>query len=237
MYFLTETLETTPKCTTVSPKQTSRKFNFRKFMEHQNELLERMQMLPYDGMAGKRRKVGVIEALKDSNPKKPNDSNVFNTPFPLLTTLSNRKIFNNNSDLVDSLLVVNKLPLSKAELNTIKYKTYRKSLSPRKEDKRKSSLSKEKIFSKVGEALSVNYDNKKHVFQSDLLEKKNNHENERRLRFMNYLANKANKKFLYDKKDDYILNGYKIAHPDEMLLKIKKDISTLKFHGGLGVMC
>jgi hypothetical protein len=251
--FLTEQLYTTNIPTTSQPvvhiQHTNTTNNNNEHLyttkEQDLKLLHKLQHVPYDGMAAIVKTTSIADILNNTvHTKVNNDTSVFpykHAQFPLLKTLSNRKMLNNQHCLINSLLVGTRLPLLASEENVIKYKSY--STNNRKEKKNKwkgNRNGKGDIkmntdflvttgFGSVYKGEGGMQTEPSGVF--DLMKKEK--EFYKMVKLRNYNANVENRNYLNQLKpygkDDYVRNGYKIYKPDEMLDKIKKDVTKLKF--------
>ena len=133
--FLTEQFYTTNTATTTQPvvhiQHTNTTNNNNEHLyttkEQDLKLLHKLQHVPYDGMAAIVKTTSIADILNNTvHTKVNNDTSVFpykHAQFPLLKTLSNRKMLNNQHCLINSLLVGTRLPLLASEENVIKYKS------------------------------------------------------------------------------------------------------------------
>lgn len=226
------------------------------FLKTDKLLLNQIQNVPYDGMATKRKKVGVTELIVETSKPKQSNSNFNNfverSPFPLIETISNRKMLNHNKQFVRKLLISNKLPLPQEEKNTIKYKLYK--LSPRKFQKdqsynrqsdymeyKKNILGSICNTIKVTRSITDRYakvDTPNNYRKEDLIINPQIYKNKYRENNLRYhLSNLFNRQFLYKNSeegdDNYVRNAYKIIIPDMKMRKIKNDVASLKFNDKL----
>ena len=212
--------------------------------EQDLKLLHKLQHVPYDGMAAIVKTTSIADILNNTvHNKVNNDTSVFpykHSQFPLLKTLSNRKMLNNQHSLINSLLVGTRLPLLASEENVIKYKSYSTNRKQRKNKWKGNRNVKNDIKMNTDFLVTTRFGS---VYKGeggvqtepsgvyDLMKKEK--EFYKMVKLRNYNANAENRNYLNQLKlhgkDDYVRNGYKIHKPDEMLDKIKKDVTKLKF--------
>ena len=226
------------------------------FLKTDKLLLNQIQNVPYDGMATKRKKVGITELIVETSKPKQSKKNFNNflerSPFPLIETISNRKMLNHNKHFVRKLLISNKLPLPQEEKNTIKYKLYK--LSPKKFQKGLSYNNqsdymtyKKNILNSICNTInvtravterSVKDDTCKTYRKEELIINPQIYKNKYREDNLRYhLSNLFNREFLYKKSeqgdDNYVRNAYKIIIPDIEMRKIKNDVALLEYNDKL----
>ena len=245
--FLTEQLYTNttvlPTHTRNNSKSNNNNSNLYTTKEQDLLLLHRLQHVPYDGMAAIVKTMSIADMLNNNAHRKANDASVFpfkHTQFPLLKTLSNRKILNNQHSLINSLLVGTRLPLLTSEENVIKYKSYSTNRREKKNKWRENKNGRNKVKMNTDFLVTTGFGSvckgeggvqTEPLGAYDLVKKEK--EFYKMVKLRNYNANAENRNYLNQLKphgkDDYVRNGYKIHKPDEMLDKIKKDVTKLKF--------
>lgn len=221
-------------------------------------IIAQMENIPYDGMAAKRKHFGISELIVATSPsrkyKKNFDNFVEKVPFPLIETISNRKMLNHKSNFLRKLLISNKLPLGQKETNTIKYKLYKSKKNNKLDNKMHFSSDyntyKSLVMNKLTKSVSVsqsasNVNTERSQIKS-AIEAYNNNLNsnfilnpnsyrmdyqENRLKY--HISNIMNKEFLFKHSlkgdDNYARNAYKVQEPDIMMTKIKNDVAMLKY--------
>lgn len=221
-------------------------------------IIAQIENIPYDGMAAKRKHFGVSELIVATSPSRKNKKNFDNfvekVPFPLIETISNRKMLNHKASFLRKLLISNKLPLGQEQKNTIKYKLYK--------SKKKSKLNnnfhfssdlntyKNLVMNKLTKSVSVSQStsqvNTERSQIKSAIEAYNNNLNsnfilnpnsyrtdyqEKRLKY--HISNIMNKEFLFKHSlkgdNNYARNAYKVQEPDIMMTKIKNDVAMLKY--------
>ncbi len=191
---------------------------------------------PFDGYITKRKKLKIVDYIKKKD-KPPNIllSNKTNEKrtFPLLELISNRKSVNRTKNFLRNILHSKEI-LSPLEENSLSHRTFRepKLLKNRFKIKIKvpeDNFEKKKEFSldKVRKTILINF--KKNISPNkNELSNSNKKKINKNLIFHN--LSKSNQLFLNnDKKDNYILNGYKNIEKDQFLSLIKKDVAHLRF--------
>ena len=220
-------------------------------------LLHHMCNIPYDGMAAIMKSTNISDALyqltSENKHKDCNSSSYVHlqTKFPLLNTLSNRRMLNNDNKLISSLLVGTQLPLLQSEENVIKYKTYKRRYNNNNIKQKKNLFYKERyLFDPVLVRNIRNKIERSVVITSARRNKdgacnNNNDSNsnsssinyDKEVKMKNYFANAENRKYLNKLKqfgkDDYVRNGYKNYKPDLIMNRICKDVAMLKFEHNL----
>jgi hypothetical protein len=214
-------------------------------------LLHHMCNIPYDGMAAIMKSTNISDALyqltSENKHKDCNSSSYVHlqTKFPLLNTLSNRRMLNNDNRLISSLLVGTQLPLLQSEENVIKYKTYKRRYNNNNIKQKKNLFYKERyLFDPV---LVRNIRNKiersvvitsaRRNTDNNVINSNNSINYDKEVKMKNYFANAENRKYLNKLKqfgkDDYVRNGYKNYKPDLIMNRISKDVAMLKFEQNL----
>ena len=213
-------------------------------------LLQHMRNIPYDGMAAIMKSTNISDALyqltSENKHKDCNSSSYVHlqTKFPLLNTLSNRKMLNNDNKLISSLLVGTQLPLLQSEENVIKYKTYKRRYNNHNIKQKKNLFYKERYLFDPELIKSIRNKIERSVVITSERKSKDNKEccvsaniNDREVKMKNYFANAENRKYLNKLKqfgkDDYVRNGYKNYKPDLVMNRICKDVAMLKFEYNL----
>ena len=211
-----------------------------------SRLLQHMRNIPYDGMAAIMKSTNISDALyqltSQTKHKEGGSSSYVHlqTKFPLLNTLSNRKMLNNDNKLISSLLVGTQLPLLQSEENVIKYKTYKRRYNNNNIKQKKDLFYKERylfepelvkqIRKKIEGSVVITRERKCNENSERCA---NINYNDREVKLKNYFANAENRKYLNKLKqfgnDDYVRNGYKNYKPDLVMNKICKDVAMLKF--------
>ena len=230
-------------------------------------LLHHMCNIPYDGMAAIMKSTNISDALyqltSENKHKDCNSSSYVHlqTKFPLLNTLSNRRMLNNDNRLISSLLVGTQLPLLQSEENVIKYKTYKRRYNNNNIKQKKNLFYKERylfdpvlirnIRNKIERSVVItsarrnkdgvcnNNNNNNNDYSSNSGNDSNSSINvyDKEFKMKNYFANAENRKYLNKLKqfgkDDYVRNGYKNYKPDLVMNRICKDVAMLKFEHNL----
>ena len=203
-----------------------RKKNIIKLLEN-NEL---NKVDNFDGYAVKFYKESIkekIEKLKDDNNNNKGKNILIDTPFPLISVLSQRKILNKSKVLIPKIVISYKNKLSKIDEQLIKNKTIDEEI-------------KNGIYKKIIRKKNFR---KRNIKSYDY---KNNNDfipfwNKTTYKLHGYRiihdSNFYNKNFF--KKDpmiNYDRNSYKIKqlyNNDIFINKIKEDVSSLKFSNNL----
>ena len=184
----------------------------------------------FDGYAVKFYKESIkekIEKLKDNNNNNKGKNILIDTPFPLISVLSQRKILNKSKVLIPKIVISYRNKLSKIDEQLIKNKTI--------DDEIKNGIFKKIIRKKNFRKRNINsYDNNNNTdfipFWNKTTYKLHGYR-------IIHDSNFYNKNFF--KKDpmiNYDRNSYKIKqlyNNDIFINKIKEDVSSLKFSNNL----
>jgi len=184
----------------------------------------------FDGYAVKFYKESIkekIEKLKDNNNNNKGKNILIDTPFPLISVLSQRKILNKSKVLIPKIVISYRNKLSKIDEQLIKNKTI--------DDEIKNGIYKKIIRKKNFRKRNINsYDNNNNTdfipFWNKTTYKLHGYR-------IIHDSNFYNKNFF--KKDpmiNYDRNSYKIKqlyNDDIFINKIKEDVSSLKFSNNL----
>ena len=197
---------------------------------------------PFNGYVTKRKKLKIVDYInKKDNPSNILLSNKINekNTFPLLELISNRKSVNKTKNFLRNILHSKEI-LSPLEENSLSHRTYREPKLLRNRFKIKlkipeDNFEKKKEFSldKVRKTILINF--KKNISPNNReLSNFNNKKINKNLVFHN--LSKSNQLYLnYDKKDNYILNGYKNRRKDEFLDLLRNDATKLKYNQSLRI--
>ena len=197
--------------------------NSQKILKIKNYL--KIDILPkqFDGYVTNRKKFKIIDFIKKKDKPPYILSNKVNEEktFPLLELISNRQSVNRTKNFLRNILHSKEI-LSPLEENSLSHRTYREPKLLRNRFKIKlkipeDNFEKKKEFSldKVRKTILINF--KKNISPNNReLSNFNNKKINKNLVFHN--LSKSNQLYLnYDKKDNYILNGYKNNEKDKFL--------------------
>ena len=209
--------------------------NSQKILKIKNYLKIDILPKPFDGYITKRKKLKIVDYIKKKDKPPYILSNKVNEEktFPLLELISNRKSVNKTKNFLRNILHSKEI-LSPLEENSLSHRTYREPKLLRNRFKIKlkipeDNFEKKKEFSldKVRKTILINF--KKNISPNNReLSNFNNKKINKNLVFHN--LSKSNQLYLnYDKKDNYILNGYKNIEKDKFLSLIKNDVAHLRF--------
>ena len=209
--------------------------NSQKILKIKNYLKIDILPKPFDGYVTNRKKFKIIDFIKKKDKPPYILSNKVNEEktFPLLELISNRQSVNRTKNFLRNILHSKEI-LSPLEENSLSHRTYREPKLLRNRFKIKlkipeDNFEKKKEFSldKVRKTILINF--KKNISPNNReLSNFNNKKINKNLVFHN--LSKSNQLYLnYDKKDNYILNGYKNIEKDKFLSLIKNDVAHLRF--------
>ena len=209
--------------------------NSQKILKIKNYLKIDILPKPFDGYVTNRKKFKIRDFIKKKDKPPYILSNKVNEEktFPLLELISNRQSVNRTKNFLRNILHSKEI-LSPLEENSLSHRTYREPKLLRNRFKIKlkipeNNFEKKKEFSldKVRKTILINF--KKNISPNNReLSNFNNKKINKNLVFHN--LSKSNQLYLnYDKKDNYILNGYKNIEKDKFLSLIKNDVAHLRF--------
>ena len=209
--------------------------NSQKILKIKNYLKIDILPKPFDGYVTNRKKFKIIDFIKKKDKPPYILSNKVNEEktFPLLELISNRKSVNRTKNFLRNILHSKEI-LSPLEENSLSHRTFREPKLLRNRFKIKlkipeDNFEKKKEFSldKVRKTILINF--KKNISPNkNELSNSNKKKINKNLIFHN--LSKSNQLFLNnDKKDNYILNGYKNIEKDQFLSLIKNDVAHLRF--------
>ncbi len=184
----------------------------------------------FDGYAVKFYKESIkekIEKLKDNNNNNKGKNILIDTPFPLISVLSQRKILNKSKVLIPKIVISYRNKLSKIDEQLIKNKTI--------DDEIKNGIYKKIIRKKNFRKRNINsYDNNNNTdfipFWNKTTYKLHGYRIIHDSNFYNKIFFKNDPLINYDR------NSYKIKqlyNNDIFINKIKEDVSSLKFSNNL----
>ena len=184
----------------------------------------------FDGYAVKFYKESIkekIEKLKDNNNNNKGKNILIDTPFPLISVLSQRKILNKSKVLIPKIVISYRNKLSKIDEQLIKNKTI--------DDEIKNGIYKKIIRKKNFRKRNINsYDNNNNTdfipFWNKTTYKLHGYRIIHDSNFYNKIFFKNDPMINYDR------NSYKIKqlyNNDIFINKIKEDVSSLKFSNNL----
>ena len=184
----------------------------------------------FDGYAVKFYKETIkekIEKLKDNNNNNKGKNILIDTPFPLISVLSQRKILNKSKVLIPKIVISYRNKLSKIDEQLIKNKTI--------DDEIKNGIYKKIIRKKNFRKRNINsYDNNNNTdfipFWNKTTYKLHGYRIIHDSNFYNKIFFKNDPMINYDR------NSYKIKqlyNNDIFINKIKEDVSSLKFSNNL----
>ena len=184
----------------------------------------------FDGYAVKFYKESIkekIEKLKDNNNNNKGKNILIDTPFPLISVLSQRKILNKSKVLIPKIVISYRNKLSKIDEQLIKNKTI--------DEEIKNGIYKKIIRKKNFRKRNINsYDNNNNTdfipFWNKTTYKLHGYRIIHDSNFYNKIFFKNDPMINYDR------NSYKIKqlyNDDIFINKIKEDVSSLKFSNNL----
>ena len=182
---------------------------------------------PFDGYITKRKKLKIVDYIKKKDTPNKLLSNKTNEKqtFPLLELISNRKSVNRTKNFLRNILHSKEI-LSPLEENSLSHRTFRQPKLLKNRFTIKSKVPEDN-FEKVRKTILINFKNNISPNKNEL-SNSNKKKINKNLIFHN--LSKSNQLFLNnDKKDNYILNGYKNIEKDQFLSLIKKDVAHLRF--------